>query len=31
MGSKLGIHPLVMLMAIYIGLKILGFGLILAP
>lgn len=32
MGSKLGIHPLVMLMAIYIGLKIFGvFGLILGP
>lgn len=32
MGSKLGIHPLAMLMAIYIGLKVFGVsGLILGP
>ncbi len=32
MGSNLGIHPLAMLMAIYIGLKVFGIaGLILGP
>ena len=31
-GSNLGVHPLVMLMSIYIGLKVFGvMGLILGP